>query len=139
MLEPKWRMWLEKDGVHVIGMGGFKILKAIEELGSISKACRRLGMSYKFVWNYLNRMERVLGERVVERERGGVEKGRTRLTVLGRELLRVYERYEKVIGSALKGVRGVVKEIRGDEVVLKLEDLKLNEGDEVILAPLKDP
>ena len=48
-MELRWRLWFEKDGMHVMGKGGAKILKAIEKHGSISKACKELGMSYRFV------------------------------------------------------------------------------------------
>ncbi len=68
-MELRWRLWFEKDGMHVMGKGGAKILKAIEKHGSISKACKELGMSYRFVWNYLKRMEEALGDAVVEKKR----------------------------------------------------------------------
>ncbi|PLC68114.1 hypothetical protein B7L70_05120 [Vulcanisaeta sp. EB80] len=41
----------------MIGPGGYDILKAIDETGSISGAARRLGMSYRFVWNYIDKMD----------------------------------------------------------------------------------
>jgi len=139
-LKPEWRMWLEINGIHVIGKGGFRILKAIDRLGSISRACKELGMSYRFVWGYLNRIERVLGGKVVERVRGGAERGGTRLTELGRKLLYTYEMYENIIKSALKGVRGKVREVKGRTVVLELEcERDVSEGEEVILAHLGDP
>ena len=50
-MEIKWRIWIEKDGKHVIGKGGAEILRAIKEEGSIAAASKRLGMSYKYVWN----------------------------------------------------------------------------------------
>ena len=62
----KFRVWVEVNGVHVIGPGGYEILKAINELGSISGAARKLGMSYRFVWNYIDRMEKTLGVKLVE-------------------------------------------------------------------------
>jgi len=137
-MELRWRLWFEKDGMHVMGKGGAKILKAIEKHGSISKACRELGMSYRFVWNYLRRMEEVLGKAVVKKERGGIERGGTKLTPLGKELLKTYERMEELIKSALNGVRGVVKEVNGNKIVIELlEELKLKEGDMVEIIVLR--
>ncbi len=131
-MNVKWRIWLEKDGRHVLGKGGAKILRAIEKHGSISKACKELGMSYRFVWNYLKRMEEVLGDAVVEKERGGVERGGTKLTPLGRSLLETYERIEKIFESALKGVEGRVLSVEGNTAVLEVKG-ELEEGEKVIV------
>jgi len=57
----RFRVWVEVGGVHLIGPGGYDILKAIDETGSISGAARRLGMSYRFVWNYIDKMEKTSG------------------------------------------------------------------------------
>jgi molybdate transport system regulatory protein len=113
-------------------------LRAIEKHGSISKACRELGMSYRFVWNYLKRMEEVLGDAVVKKERGGIGKGGTKLTPLGKELLETYERMEELIKSALNGVRGVVKEVEGNRVIIEVpEGCKLKKGDVVEIINLR--
>jgi len=93
-MELKWRIWFEKDGKHVLGKGGAEILRAVKENGSLSKASKALGMSYRFAWKYITKMEMVLGSRIVERERGGREGGGAKLTKLGEELLKMYE--EKV-------------------------------------------
>ncbi len=138
-MEVKWRIWIEKDGKPVLGKGGAKILRAIEEKGSISKACEELGMSYRFVWNYLRRMEEALGDAVVEKERGGIERGGTKLTPLGKELLRTYEKFERIFESALNGVRGKVKKVEGNHVVVELlENCKLEEGDTVEIIGLQE-
>jgi len=40
----------------VIGKGGAEILQQIKEERSISKAAEKLGMSYRYVWNYLQKI-----------------------------------------------------------------------------------
>ena len=87
----KFRVWVEVNGVHVIGPGGYEILKAINELGSISGAARKLGMSYRFVWNYIDRMEKTLGVKLVEAWKGGRGRGGAKLTPEGQLLLQYYE------------------------------------------------
>jgi len=99
-------------------------------------------MSYRFVWNYLKKMEEALGEAVVEKERGGIERGGTKLTPLGKDLLRTYERMEELFKSALNGVKGRVKKIDGDLITIELveKDCKLREGDTVEIINLRaDP
>jgi len=86
----KFRVWVEVNGVHVIGPGGYEILKAINELGSISGAARKLGMSYRFVWNYIDRMEKTLGVKLVEAWKGGRGRGGAKLTPEGQLLLQYY-------------------------------------------------
>ncbi len=103
-MEVKCRVWIEKDGEHVLGKGGAEILKAIEEFKSISKAAKHLGMSYRFAWMYINRIEEVMGVKIVERERGGKEGGKTILTTEGKKLLEFYESAEKVCKNALKSL-----------------------------------
>ncbi|MFO7967054.1 MAG: winged helix-turn-helix domain-containing protein [Archaeoglobaceae archaeon] len=101
-MELKWRFWFEKDGKPVMGKGGAEILKAIEQQGSISQAAKSLGMSYRFVWNYLEKMEKRTGK-VVERERGGKSGGKTTLTPLGKSLLEQYSKVEKELEDIADG------------------------------------
>jgi len=137
-MQIKWKFWIEKDEKHVMGKGGYEILKAIKECGSILRASKRLGMSYRFIWSYLKRMERVLGEEVVISKRGGAKGGETVLTPFGEELLRLYERFEKLMDSALRGLHGVVKDVKGRDVVVEISDsFDINVGDEVILIVFK--
>ncbi len=131
-MELKWKLWFEKEGRRVIGKGGVEILKAIKEHGSISKASKALGMSYRFVWNYLNEMERVLGENVVERERGGREGGKTKLTRLGMELIEMFERAERVIEKALKFEEGVVEDVKDDVIVVRTKG-SFRKGDRILI------
>lgn len=100
-MKLKWRFWFEKDGKPVLGKGGAEILKAIDEYGSISKAARSLGMSYRFVWNYIEKMENRLGK-VVERERGGRGGGGAELTELGRTILEKYYKVQKELEEISK-------------------------------------
>lgn len=95
-METKFRLWIEKDGEHVAGKGGVAILKAIDEEGSISAASKKLGMSYRYVWGYIRRMESVVGK-VVESEKGGSGGGKTVLTEKGREIVKIYEFYANIL------------------------------------------
>ena len=134
-MELKWRIWFEKDGRRVIGKGGANILKAIRDHGSISKASKALGMSYRFVWSYLNEIERAIGGRVVEKERGGSDKGGTKLTKLGLELLRRYEKAERLIDGVLnRAISGEVVEVENGRVVIELDSsCDLRKGDRVVV------
>jgi len=129
----KWRFWIEKKDKPIMGKGGYEILKAVKEYGSILKASKMLGMSYRFVWDYLRRMEDALEDRVVLSERGGIEGGKTVLTPLGEKLLKTYEVFESFVESALNGKRGVVRKVEGKRVLIEIVDHDLNVGDVVVL------
>lgn len=96
------KIWIEYKGKPVLGKGGAQILKQIEKEKSISKAVKKLGMSYRYVWNYLQKMEEAIGEPVVETYRGGKSGGGgARLTRLGESLLSEYRRVEGYLGEVL--------------------------------------
>ncbi len=126
-MEVKFRIWIEKDGKHVIGRGGAKILKAIKEEGSISAASKKLGMSYKYVWAYVKKMENVVGQ-VVKSTKGGRSGGKSELTEIGEEILELYEYYENLVNTLISGkyVEGIVKEgkiipegeVNGERVII---------------------
>ncbi len=129
------RFWIEKDGKHVMGKGGYEILKAIKEEGSILGASKTLGMSYRFVWNYIKRMEKVLGDKVVVSKKGGIDGGETHLTKLGEELIAKYEKLERILNSALSGVEGVVKDVFDGKIVIEANK-DFSVGDRVFVSKL---
>jgi len=101
-ITPACKIWLEKDGKPILGKGGAQILEAIKTEKSVSKAAEKLGMSYRYVWNYVDRMNTILGEPVVKAFRGGKQGGGgANLTSLGEELLQEYRRLEKHMNEVL--------------------------------------
>jgi len=85
-----------------LGRGGAQILEQIEKRKSISKAAECLGMSYRYVWSYLQNIEKAIGEPVIETYRGGkFGGGGTKLTKLAKNLLAEYKRVEAYVGEVL--------------------------------------
>ncbi len=125
-MDIKFRLWIEKEEKHVAGKGGVAILKAIDEEGSISGASKKLGMSYRYVWGYVKKMEEAVGK-VVESEKGGSGGGRTVLTEKGKEIVRLYEFYENLVKKLGKGEFKKVT-VREGEVIPRVKD-----GDYVLI------
>jgi molybdate transport repressor ModE-like protein len=97
-----YKIWLEYEGKPLIGKGGAQILEEIEKEKSISKAAEKLGMSYRYVWSYLQRIRKALGEPVVETYRGGKSGGGgAKLTKQGKKLLEEYKRVEDYFDKVL--------------------------------------
>jgi molybdate transport system regulatory protein len=136
--KPTAKVWLEYKGTPILGKGGANILEAIRKEKSISKAAKKVGMSYRYVWNYLARMNRTLGEPIVETFKGGkAGGGGAKLTRLGETLLKEYKRVEdyggEILGdqeyweaaglkiSARNRLKGVVKGVEKGDVIAKVK------------------
>ena len=100
--KPACKIWIEYKGKPVLGKGGAEILEQIETKESISKAAKKLGMSYRYVWSYLQKIEKTIGEPIVETYRGGRSGGGgAKLTRLGKSLLGKYKHAETRMSGAL--------------------------------------
>jgi molybdate transport system regulatory protein len=96
------KVWIEYKGKPVIGKGGAKILETIEKEKSISKAAETAGMSYRYVWNYLQKIQKAIEEPIVETYKGGkAGGGGARLTKLGKDLLSEYKQVESYLSEIL--------------------------------------
>ena len=89
--KPAFKFWIEFEGKPLLGKGGAAILEQIKKDGSISKAAQKLGMSYRYVWKYLNEIRKITGEPAVKTFKGGKNGGGgAQLTELGEYLLKKY-------------------------------------------------
>ncbi|MCW3995140.1 MAG: TOBE domain-containing protein [Candidatus Bathyarchaeota archaeon] len=109
------KAWIEYKGKPLIGKGGAEILETIDKEHSISKAAATLGMSYRYVWNYIQEIQNVMGESIVETYKGGKSGGGgAKLTGLGKSLLSEYKQVEGYLNQVLS------------EQVLEVKGLKLS-------------
>ena len=100
--KPVCKIWIEYKGKPLIGKGGAQILEQIEREESISKTAEKLGMSYRYVWSYLQKIEKTLEVPIIETYRGGKSGGGgAKLTELGKSLLEEYRRVEGYLGEVL--------------------------------------
>jgi len=135
--KPTAKVWLEHKGEPILGKGGADILEAIRKEKSISKAAKAIGMSYRYVWNYLALMKKMLGEPIVETFKGGKTGGGAKLTPLAETLLKEYKRVEDYVGeilgdeeyweavglkiSARNRLKGVVKGVEKGDIIAKVK------------------
>lgn len=97
MLEVKSKVWLESKGKLVLGDGRFRILKAIEQTGSINKAAKKLKMSFRHAWSYIDSSEKFLGIKLIEREKSGKYGGGSRLTPQAKILVQKLEKLNREV------------------------------------------
>ena len=87
----KNRIWLETDSGILLGRGRLKLLLAIKEFGSITKAAKSIGMSYKKAWKLIDQLNVNAPKAVVERSTGGKGGGGTYITNFGLTLVDHFE------------------------------------------------
>jgi molybdate transport system regulatory protein len=150
-------LWLDRKGRDFLGARRIELLEGIERTGSITRAAREIGLSYKAAWDALEAMSNLADRPLLIRSTGGRRGGGTQLTDRGRELVRLYrlmesgyrrllaqmqrqvddfEKLNQLVGaitlrtSARNQLRGTVKTVRKGAVNADVV-LDLGEGLEV--------
>ncbi len=101
-LEPTIKLWLQIEGEAIGGEGRIELLQTIEEEGSLNKAAKILGMSYRHAWGILKKLEKRLNLKLVESEKGGTGGGGSKLTDQGIELIRKYNWMNDTLNKMIK-------------------------------------
>ncbi|MCX5907442.1 MAG: LysR family transcriptional regulator [Deltaproteobacteria bacterium] len=91
-IEVRSKIWVEILRRPVLGPGRHDLLRAVDKQGSIAKAARLLGITYRKAWGQIKFMEEQLGLPLVSKQTGGIGGGGTTLTPEARELLAKYDR-----------------------------------------------
>jgi molybdate transport system regulatory protein len=80
-------LWIEGDGQRFFGPGPVELLELIGKTGSISKAAREMGMSYKKAWEMVNRINEMAAEPFVVTSIGGGEGGGSTISAGAKEMI----------------------------------------------------
>jgi molybdate transport system regulatory protein len=105
------RVDLDED--RAIGPGKIRLLEAIRDTGSITKAGIALGMSYRRAWLLVDDMNNCFREPVIVAQTGGSHGGGTLLTPFGTRLIDQYRAIEaeahSVTASRLRELEAACK------------------------------
>lgn len=85
---------IDFDGERYIGHGRIELLEFIDEFGSIAKAAKAMGMSYKRAWYLAESINSTFNEPAVTRQHGGKGGGSAELTALGKSVVKEYRAME---------------------------------------------
>lgn len=97
-----YKIWLStQDNQGIMGDGKWKILKAIEEHGSLKAATENLGLTYRRTWGDLKEIENTLGINLLDKSRGGKDGGQTQLTPEGKKLVAAFDNFHQKVGSII--------------------------------------
>jgi molybdate transport system regulatory protein len=93
---------IEYRGKTLIGKNGADILEAINSEQSISNAAKKIEMSYRYVWNYIQDVENLTKQQIVETYKGGkLGGGGAKLTDAGKQLLNEYKQVASYVNGAV--------------------------------------
>lgn len=90
----------DDGGEKFFGEGPYRLLKGIQETGSLHGAAMAMEMSYSKALKILKKAEEVIGEPLTRRETGGAYGGGSRLTPTGLEWMQKYVAYREACVKA---------------------------------------
>ncbi|HDR9156458.1 TPA: TOBE domain-containing protein [Burkholderia vietnamiensis] len=88
-------LWLRAGPQTLGGANRIALLAAIGETGSITRAAKAVGLSYKAAWDAIDTMNNLAGEPLVTRSTGGKGGGGTTLTPRAASLIAAFRTIER--------------------------------------------
>jgi len=102
-VRPAFKLWLETSAGYAIGEGGVELLQEVERRGSLAEAAKSLGMSYRYAWGLVRKIEKNIGAPMLQTFRGGSHGGGgARVTQTGLTILHKYKALEESVSRLLK-------------------------------------
>ncbi len=108
-----YKIWMsDEKETGILGDGKWKMLKLIEEKGSIKAACDELGYTYRRTWGNLKKIEKFFCFPLLEKHRGGSDGGRTELSEEGKRLVRAFDAFHNTVDAHIQiGFENFIKEL----------------------------
>ena len=100
-MKIKSRIWIEAENNVLLGEGRVRLLKAIDQTGSLSKAAKSLKISYKKAWTLVDAVNKSSKKPVTVTSIGGKGGGGAILTDYGKNLIQAFEEINKNCWSHL--------------------------------------
>lgn len=100
--ELRTRCWIDIDGKKFFGPGRAQLLLMIEKNGSLSKAAKEMGMSYRKAWTMVEDMNQRGQKPYVELHKGGTKGGGAELTTTGKKVLSTFQKMNDKINETLE-------------------------------------
>ncbi len=81
------RFWITGKDSGYLGIGRIELLENIERYGSINRAAKEMGMSYKKAWKLIEELNQMADAPLVIKSQGGKAGGGTCLTEEGKRMV----------------------------------------------------
>jgi len=92
---------LRRGAASGVGAERIAVLQAIEELGSISAAAKKVGLSYKGAWDAVQALNNLFDAPLVKAAPGGRSGGAAEVTERGRAMIAAFLRVQDEIDAAM--------------------------------------
>lgn len=96
------KVYISDDVGSVFGPGVLKLLRGIQDTGSVKEAASDMKLSYSKALKILKKAEKYLGFEVVEKYRGGDGGGESVVTEEGKRLIESYDMLCNEVDRALE-------------------------------------
>ena len=97
-------LWLNRAENKFLGGDRINLLEKIDELGSITKAAKAVGISYKNAWDTINLINNLAEKPLVDRLTGGKGGGGTSLTAEGKKVINQFKTIQEEHRKFLKNL-----------------------------------
>lgn len=103
------RFWVAGEKGGYLGVGRVELLEKIEVSGSMNKAAKEMGMSYKKAWKLVDELNQMYDQPLVVKAQGGRAGGGSVLTDRGREVIDNFRCFERRFSEFLRIESGKLK------------------------------
>lgn len=97
---------LRRDGRPLVGRDRIQLLEAVDRHGSITKAAKAVGLSYKAAWDALNAVNNLLPRPAIQSQAGGAHGGGAVVTEEGKALIAAFRLLETRLARAINALSG---------------------------------
>lgn len=116
-------LWLNKDTHNYLSSKRIALLEQIEQTGSLTKAAKLAGMSYKSAWGALMSMNALADQPLTNAATGGRDGGGTQLTEAGSRAVQLYRTIEAEHARVLEKLADKYADY--DQLVMVLQKLAM--------------
>ena len=104
MIEIECQISIRKNGIPFLTPLKTQLLKEIRLNGSLSRAAKKMKISYQHVWVLIDEMNRISPLPLVLKQRGGANGGGTFVSDYGDRMLREYNEIQNEIKKVVEQI-----------------------------------
>ncbi len=119
-------IWLDKAEKVFLGSDRIELLEKIQAHGSITRAAKAVGISYKTAWEIVNAMNNLADKPLVVRMTGGKGGGGTHLTPEGQKIISSFKIVQEEHKAFLSNVALIIEDMEEFYKFLRRMSLKVS-------------
>lgn len=132
LINPHWE--IARDGQEALDTPALlRLLRSIDETGSISQAAKAVGLSYRYAWGLLREAERIFGHSLMSTGRG---RG-TNLTALAEKLIWADRRIAARLSPTLESLASELEAELGKTLTGQSKSIRLDASHGFAVAALR--